>query len=110
MTTEHIANDDRILSIAVDRAGRTWCVLEREDGTFKVYYHAADEPQRTFTLWDTADYWSDPPRVLLQRAEDAELRVARLRGVLQALYDDWPGPLTESMREAKQVLRKVRER
>ena len=102
MTTEH---DDHILHVAVDRANRTWCVLERGDGTMKVYCYMADNPERTFVVWDTADYWSEPPRVLLKRAEDAEIKLAHYRAALQALYDDWPGPLTEAIREARRVLR-----
>lgn len=73
---------ENILHVAVDRAGRTWCVLEREDGTFAVYYHPADTPARRQVIYDAADYWSEPPRILLKRAEDAELRAARLTGEL----------------------------
>lgn len=102
-----MTEEDRMLHVAVDRAGRTWCVLERGDGSFKFYYHLATDPQQTFIIWDTADYWSDPPRVLLKRAEDAEIELARCRAALQALYDDWPGPLTEAMQEAKRFVRRA---
>lgn len=105
--------DTRTLHVATDRAGRTWRLLEREDGSFSVYYSTADDPPRTKrVLWDTADYWSDPPRVLLARAERAEAKARILqRACEEALAiaeSKRPGTWDDVMQEMRTALKEVR--
>lgn len=44
---EQADESGRRLHVAVDRADRTWRVLEREDGTLCVYYSEAGDPPDT---------------------------------------------------------------
>jgi hypothetical protein len=97
-----ITDTDRHLHVAVDRSDRTWRVLEREDGTFCVYYsEAGDPPETKRIVWDTADIWTDPPRVLLARAEKAEGLARVFRGaILDALAITEDKQVTIGLREA----------
>lgn len=45
-------------------------------------------------------FWTDAH----ERAEQAEARNEQLTAALQALYDDWPGPLTEAVKQAQIAL------
>lgn len=85
-------DDTRTLHVAVDRDNRTWRLLEREDGTLCIYYSTADDPPHAKrVVWDTADQWTDPPRVLRARAERAEVRMSemqyRIADLIAALND-----------------------
>src|SRR5687767_4665963 len=71
-----------ILLVGTDRRGRTWRVLDRADGSFAFYYTQGRD-ERRFVLYDSADIWSDPPRVLLARAERAEQEARRLKSELE---------------------------
>ncbi len=59
---------DRTLHLAFDRAGRTWRVLEREDGSLSVYYSVDADPTH-YVVFDTLD----------ERASEIE---ARLQSVI----------------------------
>ena len=69
-----MTDQDRTLHVAVDRHGRTWRMLEREDGSFSIYYTIGTVPAQ-FVIYDSSDQWTDPPRVLRARAERAEQRL-----------------------------------
>lgn len=76
-------SEDRTLHVAVDRHDRTWRILEREDGSFSIYYTKDTSPAH-FVIYDSLDQWTDPPRVMLARAERAEQRVRALERELKA--------------------------
>lgn len=78
------ADETRTLHVATDRAGRTWRILEREDDSFSIYYTKADSPAH-HVIYDSLDTWSDPPRVVLARAEKAEAKARRLEAALVEL-------------------------
>jgi hypothetical protein len=95
-----ITDTDRHLHVAADRAGRTWRVLEREDGSFSVYYTTADSPAH-HVLYDSLDAWTDPPRVLLARAEKAEGKARVFReAILDALAITEDRQVTIGLRDA----------
>ena len=108
-----ITETDRVLHVAVDRAGRTWRVLEREDGTLRVYYSNISDPAGTErVIWDTADTWTDPPRVLLARAERAEARARVLRraceDALAIAENRRPGTWDDVMLDMREALKEAR--
>lgn len=74
----------RTLHVATDRHGRTWRLLEREDGSFSIYY-TQDEKPGHHVLYDSLDKWTDPPRVTLARAERAEQKVRELEREIEEL-------------------------
>jgi hypothetical protein len=108
-----ITDTDRVLHVAVDRAGRTWRVLEREDGTLCVYYsEAGDPPETKRIVWDTSDIWTDPPRVLLARAERAEARARVLQraceDALAIAENKRPGTWDDVMLDMRDALKEAK--
>lgn len=50
------------------------------------------------------DAWSQAIEQLKRERDAALLENNHLRHALEALYDDWNGPLTEALKEARLVL------
>lgn len=87
-----MSEEQRILHVATDRDGWAWRMLQREDGSRCLYYSMpCDPPSTKRIVWDTADTWTDPPRVLRARAESAEVRMSemqyRIADLVAALND-----------------------